>query len=334
MAAVLIFGGIIFFHELGHMLTAKAAGVRVYEFAVGMGPAIFKHEKNGTVYSIRLLPLGGFTMLEGEDEASDSPDSLSKKPLPARLAVFAAGSVFNLVLGYVILVILTAMNGYVGTTYVVDFTENSVSAGQLQVGDRILRVNGHRVMTSNDISYEFLRDADGLVELEVERNGERQTLNIQFTLEDYGDGVNAIDIDFRVAAVKAQLSDYFTYPINWSFSLMKQVWGSLIDLIGGRYQVNQLSGPVGVVSAIGEASKLGLDSVLLMAAFLAINIGIFNLLPFPILDGGKIVITIIESIAGRPINTRVMEWIMTGSVALIVLLMIYVTANDIFRLIE
>lgn len=332
LAAILVFGAIIFFHELGHFTAAKLSGVTVTEFAVGMGPLLLKKEYKGTVYSLRLLPVGGFTALEGEDEAVDSEHSLTNKPLLSRVSVFLAGSVFNIVMGYLILVVLTVMSGYVGTTYIAAFREGSISQSTLALGDKILKVNGHRVTTSNDITYEFLRDPDGLIDMTVQRGDETLTLPVRFRMEEISEGVNAIDIDFQVAAVPATPRDYVTYPINWGSSIVKQVWGALIDLVTGRFAVNQLSGPVGVVSAIGQASKLGLESLMLMAAMIAINIGIFNLLPLPILDGGKIIITVIEAAIGRPINARLIEGIMVGSVILIVGLMVYVTYNDIFRL--
>ena len=332
-AAVLIFGAIIFFHELGHFVVAKLAGVTVSEFSIGMGPVIFKRHKNGTDYSLRLLPLGGFVMLEGEDEDLDDPGSFSRKPVLHRIAILLAGSFSNIFMGYILLVILTFMLGYVGTTYVVGFEESAVSSEYLQDWDEIVKVNGRRVRTSNDIEYEFIRDADGLVELTVSRDGETVVMPIQFKMETIEE-VQLIDIDFIVAAIPATPVDYLTYPVNWGLSIIKQVWGALFDLLSGRIAVNQLSGPVGVVSAIGQASKMGIEDLLRMAAFIAINIGVFNLIPFPILDGGKIVLALIEGIFKRRINQKILEWVMTISIGLMVILMLYVTWNDIFRLIR
>lgn len=332
IAAILIFGGIILIHEFGHFMVAKLSGITVHEFSVGMGPAIYTRERKGTRYSLRILPIGGYVMLEGEDEESDAAGSFSQKPLLTRLAVLAAGSANNLILGYIILVILTAMMGYVGTTFVAAFNEGSVSQSQLMLGDRITRVNGHMVRTSNDITYEFLRDRDGLVDITFQRSGQTMTETIQFKMEQLEEGIQTIDLDFKVAAVPAKPLQYLTYPINWGFSIVKQVWGSFVDILTGRYAVNQLSGPVGVVSAIGKASSMGLESLLLIAAFIAINIGIFNLFPFPVLDGGKMLIAVLEAIIGKRINQRVLEWIMMISVGLLLALMLYVTWNDIFKL--
>ena len=335
VAAILIFGGIILVHELGHFTVAKWAGITVHEFAIGMGPAIYKKTKNGTVYSLRMLPVGGFVSMVGEDEPVDAPGSFSSKPLLPRLAVLFAGSFNNIVMGYLILVVLTIMTGYVGTTQVAAFNTGSVSSEQLQIGDKILKINGHRVHTSNDITYEFLRDRDGLIEIVVQRDGQTISLPpIQFKMEQLGEGVQAIDLDFKVAAIPAKPLQYVTYPVNWGLSIIKQVWGSLIDVITGRYAVNQLSGPVGVVSAIGKASKMGIENLLLIAAFIAINIGVFNLVPFPVLDGGKMAIAIIETVFRRRINQRILEWIMMVSVGLLLALMLYVTWNDIFRLFQ
>lgn len=334
IAAILIFGAIIFFHELGHFVAAKLAGVTVGEFSIGMGPAILKRKRAGTVYSIRMLPIGGYVMMEGEDADVDAPGSFSRKPVLHRIAILLAGSLSNIAMGYLILVVLTVMSGYVGTTVVAAFDEGSVSSSALSVGDRILRVNGHRVHTSNDITYEFLRDVDGLIDLTVERGGKALTLPVQFQMEQVAEDVQAISIDFKVAAVPAKPLDYLTYPVNWGLSIVKQVWGALIDLLTGRYAVNQLSGPVGVVSAIGQASRMGISSLLMMAAFIAINIGVFNLIPIPILDGGKVVIALIEALMRRRINQKLLDGVMAISVGLMVLLMLYVTWNDVFRLFE
>ncbi|MEG2144375.1 MAG: M50 family metallopeptidase, partial [Oscillospiraceae bacterium] len=235
-----------------------------------------------TLYSVRILPFGGFTSMEDDNTKEGS---FFTKPFSTKVLVLVAGSVFNIILGYVILVILTAMNGYVGTTTVIKFDDNAVSRSFLQEGDNILKLNNHRVRTSNDITYELLRDPDGLINFELMREGKKLEIPVQFQMQEIAEGVNAIKMDFFVLAKEPTPLDYVTYPINWSLSIIKQVWGSLIDLFTGRVPVNQLSGPVGIVGAIGKASKMGLDSLLLMTAFIAINLGVFNLLHLPILDG-------------------------------------------------
>lgn len=334
--AVLVFGLIVVIHEFGHFIVAKRAGVTIYEFSVGMGPALIKKEHGGIDYCLRLLPIGGYVSMAGEtdadDDGADDPDAFYRKPLLARILVLLAGPFNNLLLGYFVLVILTVMNGWVGTTCIAQLEEGTSAYGILQLGDRITAINGHRVYTSNDISYEFLRDEDGLMEITVRRDGETITSSIQFPLESY-DGQQYITIDFKVAAVVPTALDYVTYPINWGMSIIKEVWGSVIGLCTGRYAVNELSGPVGVVSAIGQAAKISMKTFIKMVAYITVNIGVMNLLPIPVLDGGRIVLEVCRSIFGDSAPYRkIFRILLAVSMGLLVFLMLYVTFLDITRL--
>jgi len=338
LIAVLIFGLIILIHEFGHYTVARCMGVTVYEFSIGMGPALWKTEKNGTTYALRLLPIGGYVSMEGENDLaqegeSDDPNAFSRKPVLQRVAILSAGVCNNLLLGYALLILLTALNGWVGTTQIIRLEEGTSAYGTLQVGDTITAVNGHRVRTSNDITYEFLRDEDGLVDLTVRRNGETQTHSIRFPLEVY-ENQQYITIDFKVAAVRPTALQYITYPVNWGISIVKEIWGTLLGLLTGRYAVNQLSGPVGVVTAIQKASRIGFRSLLNLAAYLTINIGVFNLLPVPILDGGRIVLELAcEVLPKKRFVKKVVGALMSISVLLLLLLMAVVTFQDITRII-
>ncbi len=331
ISVILVFGLLIFFHELGHFLFAKASRVSVNEFSIGMGPAVFKKQKGKTLYSIRLLPFGGYNMLE---EDREKEGCFENAPFYKKVVILLAGAAFNLILGYVLLSVITAMNGYIGTTVVAQFGENSKSSNYLKLGDEITRLNGHRVRTSNDIMYELTRDADGLIDVELIRDNQKMTIPVEFEMEEIAQGVNAIKMDFLVLAKDASFLDYLTYPFNWSMSLIKQVWGSLIDLLTGRVPVNQLSGPVGIVSVISQASKLGIKPLLMLSAFISVNLGIFNLLPLPILDGGKILIYFIEKLRGKPFSEKTLGIINNVSAAAIMLLVIYATTNDILRIIN
>ena len=331
ISVILVFGLLIFFHELGHFMFAKASKVSVNEFSIGMGPAIFKKQKGETLYSIRILPFGGYNMLEEDREKDGCFENAS---FLKKLMILLAGAAYNIILGYILLCIITAMNGYIGTTIVAQFGENAKSSQYLQLGDEITRLNGHRVRTSNDIMYELTRDADGLIDVELIRDNEKITVPVEFEMEEVAEGVNAIRMDFLVLAKDATFWDYLTYPLNWSLSLVKQVWGSLIDLITGRVPVNQLSGPVGIVSVIGQASKLGIKPLLMLSAFISINLGIFNLLPIPILDGGKILIYFIEKLRGKPFSEKTYNIMNNVSAAAILFLVLYATTNDVLRLIK
>ena len=331
IAALILFGIIILVHELGHFVVAKLAGIKVHEFSIGIGPSIWSKKRKDTLYSLRLFPIGGYNLIEGEDDHADTPGSFSSKPAYIRFLVLISGSMCNIFLGYIVLVILTFMNGYVGTTTVAAFGADSVSAQSIRLGDEIIKVNGRTVRTSNDITYEFLRDADGYIILTVGRDDAVYDMPIQFNMQIIDENTSVIDIDFKVAAIRASGIDYVTYPVNWSLSIVKQVWGSLIDLLKGRYTIHQLSGPVGVVSAIGYASTMGIERLLQMCAFIAINIGIFNLLPIPVLDGGKIVLLVFEKISGRVLPQRVVEAMMLTSMLLLIGLIVFTTYNDVFR---
>lgn len=237
-------------------------------------------------------------------------------------------------MGYLILVLLVAMTGYVGTTVVSSFGERSASAQVLQAGDKIVRINGHRVRTANDVSYELMKDQDGLVEMTVERDGEQLALPpIQFALEDLGDGIQTIRMDFRLVGKPAGFFDLVTYPVNWGISICKQVWYSLWGLATGVYDVNQISGPVGVSTMVSQAKNEGWDTLLLLVAILAINIGIFNLLPLPMLDGGKLVLILFEAATGIRVGEKIQTAINMAGMVMLVGLMLYVTYHDILKLV-
>lgn len=332
--AVIVFGALIFFHELGHFATAKLTGVRVNEFALGMGPAIFKFTKGETRYALRLFPLGGYCAFEGDDEESSDPRAFCNAQLWRRILIIVAGSLMNLLLGLILLGFLTTQQQSLGSTIVAGFHENSTSSRYLMEGDEILRVNNHRVYSDNDLVYEFMRDRDGVMEMQVLRGGEKLTLpNVTFQMRDVGDGAQAIFIDFKVRAVPKTVMGVVANSFNWTNSIVKQVWGSFIDLITGRYGINQLSGPVGVTSAIGQASSMGLRSLLLLVAFITVNLGVFNLLPLPALDGGRLIFLLIELVRRKPVSPKYEGLVHAVGFILLIGIMIIVTVNDVVRLV-
>lgn len=238
----------------------------------------------------------------------------------------------NLLLGLLILGFLSTQMTAFGSTIVGDFKEGATSSAVLNVGDEITHMNGHRVRTLNDISYEFSRARTGTMEMQVERDGERLTLpEVEFAMQEV-DGVSFITMDFRVMGIEKTPGGIITNTFNWTLSMVKQVWGSLIDLITGRYTVNQLSGPVGVTSAISEASTLGWQSVLLLVALITINLGVFNLLPLPALDGGRIVFLLIELVRHKPLDPKYEGMVHAIGFLLLLSLMLVVTFNDIIKL--
>ncbi len=334
LASVLVFGTVIFVHELGHFLTAKLSKITVHEFAIGMGPALIKFRKNGTLYALRLVPIGGFVSMEGEDEESDEQGSFTRAPLANRILVIVSGAIMNLILGFILVVILTSSSEAITSKTIAEFYEGATTqASGLMVDDEIVAVNGRRCFTTYDVSYEFARAQNGMADLTVIRNGETVELEgIQFDTftDEYGN--NQFVIDFKVYGIKKTFTSVVTSSFEFMLSLIRMVVISLTDLVTGRIAINNLSGPVGIVTAIGEASGAGLSSLIMLTALITVNLGVFNLVPFPALDGGRLAFLIIEAIRRKPLNPRYEIAINAAGFMLLIGLMLFATFNDITRI--
>lgn len=340
LIAILVFGLLIFIHELGHFLTAKWAGIKVLEFAMGMGPTLFKFTRGDTTYAIRLFPIGGFVAVEGEHEESGDQHAFGNVPVYKRVLFVVAGAAMNLILGLVLLGILSAQANLLGTTEVAAFADDAVSSQQLQVGDVIKRVNGHRVHSDNDLVYEFMRERDGVMEMVVERpNGdssmnETLTLQVPFRMDvtEEDESVSFLYLDFKVVGVEPTAWGVVQNAFNWTGSMVRQVWGSLVDLVTGRFGFNQLSGPVGVTQAIGQASSNGSRSLMMLISLITINLGVFNLLPIPALDGGRLLFLLVELFRREPLNPKYEGYVNAVGFVLLIGLMIAVTFSDVIKL--
>lgn len=335
LLTLLVFIVIIVLHEAGHFAAAKLSGVRVNEFALGMGPALFKKQWGETTYSIRAFPIGGFCSMEGEDAASDDPRAFCNIKVGKRMIVVLAGAVMNLVLGYLILVGVTCAMPVLTTNTVAKFADNaSTQASGLQVGDVIKKVNGRSIWVENDISYELVKDADGVVEMEVLRDGSLVTLpEVTFAFDGEGDDRSLI-IDFKVVGEKKTVGGVLSYSFRKAASVGRLVWVSLLDLVTGRASLNDLSGPIGMTKVVGEAARVGVSSFFLLVAFITINVGIFNLLPLPALDGGRMLFLLVEAVRGKPVKPEREGLVHAIGFALLILLMVVVAVNDVFKLIR
>lgn len=332
MLAVVIFGVFIFVHELGHFLTAKAFGMKVNDFALGFGPALFKFTKGDTTYALRVFPLGGYVSLDGEDEESEDDRSYTKQKLWKRAAVMAAGGFMNLLLGFIVVLVVLNMQGMLGTTTISNFQKQSVSSEALQVGDQITKINGSRVHIDNDIVFGLVRDADGMVEMQVKREGSLLDLQVPFQITKNPDGSNAVYIDFTVLPLEKTVGSVLYNGWHYTGSIAKMVWVSLLDLLSGKVGVNQLAGPLGVTEVISQASSMGLRPLLMLVAFITINLGVFNLLPLPALDGGKLLFLLIEAVFRKPVPAKYENYVHTAGMVLLLGLMVFVTFNDIVRI--
>lgn len=331
--AVLVFGFLIFFHELGHFSVGKLSGMRVNEFAVGMGPSIWHKQKGETKYSLRLLPIGGYVSVEGEDEGSSDPRAFCNVRLWKRILFVCAGALMNLLLGFVILSILVAMRSSLPTTIVSEFRDGATSNAYLQKYDKILKINGTSVFTSNDITFSMISDKDGVVDFTVLRDGEKLEIPaIDFGMQVTEDGTRLINLDFYVFSQQKTFLGGVKYAFLWMFSIVRQVWLSLVNLITGNFTMSELSGPVGVSTAIGQASSAGLTTLLLLVGFITVNLGVFNLLPIPALDGGRLIFLLIELVLRHPVNPKYEGFVHAAGFVALMGLMLVVTFNDIVRL--
>ena len=263
---ILLFGVLIFIHEFGHFITAKLSGVKVNEFALGMGPVIWKTRKKDTQYALRLLPIGGFVSMEGEDEDSEEEGSFSKARIWNKILIVTAGALMNLILGFLLLVIVVSQQQAIGTTTVARFEDGATSSQMLQVDDKILKINGSSINIDYDIIYTMMRDSDGAVDMVVLRDGQKIELTgIPFSTEEMEDGTVTTTLDFKVYGREKTVGGVLRQAFFYTGTVAKLVWTSLIDIVTGRFGINQLSGPVGVASAVGEASSMGLSSFLMLA---------------------------------------------------------------------
>lgn len=337
--AILSFCIIIIVHELGHFLVAKAFKMNVYEFSIGMGPVIFRKRGKKTDFSLRFLPIGGSVQL-GEDEESEDPNAFINKPVWQRMLVIVAGAVMNLILGLIVCAASILSSGRVVTNEIGGFYDNSASSSYLQEGDRIVSINGLSVWSDRDISYALQNtvakasDDDTHVSYDfvVDRNGQSVVLDdVEFAIRRLEDGSKSIYLDFYVYANSLSFSNTVEYTFRTSVSYGRLVVMSLIDLIRGNYGLNDLSGPIGVVSAVSDIPLVDIDQLLSMIALITINIGIFNLLPIPALDGARFLFLLIEAIRRKPVPLKYEAIVHFVGFAALMILMLVVTFNDIFR---
>lgn len=347
--AILAFCIMIILHEMGHFFAAKACGMKVSEFSFGMGPRLFKIQGKETLYTIKLLPLGGSVQL-GEDEESDDPRSFRNKPVWQRIIVLLAGPIMNLILGIIVCIIAILINGRVVSATIGGFLGDSpVSSDYIQAGDEIVEINGHSIWSSMDISYALQNsalqatdDTDYITyDFKVKRGDEIVEFNgVKFAVAHSESGESSVVLDFYVNAYKLDFGNVFVYSFKEAATYGRLVWISLVDLINGTYGLNDLSGPVGVVSAITQSATASTDmqenfyNLLRMIAIITINLGIFNLLPVPALDGARIVFLIIELIRRKPMKPEYEGMVHFIGFAALMVLMLVVTYNDIVRLVS
>ena len=436
---VLLFELIIFFHEGGHFITAKKSGVKVNEFALGMGPKLFSFTKGETTYSLRLFPIGGYCAMEGEDEESDNPRAFTNAKVWKRMIIIVAGAFMNIVLGLLMMFVLVVQTPAFSSTTVSGFSENSFSANSgLKAGDTIVKLNNYSIWCSQDMSFaiatlkckvvdgttltvykedccinlctlyaeayndkkasyskkqldnvlkivdegcERINNAASKVEakslmddyysdielnlgvkdykipeikerktrqrfqtdMEVTRNGKNVTLKdvqLYTYLESKDAKEPTVAIDYYVAPIEKNVGTVLSQTGLQTVSVARMVWSSLIGLVTGQFSIKDISGPVGAATAISQVASKGLESsfleafnnILFMMMLISVNLGIFNMLPFPALDGGRFLFLLIEFIFRKPIPRRVEQIVNGVGLGILLLFMAVITVKDIWVL--
>lgn len=355
LIAILMFGILIAVHEFGHFITAKLTGVKVNEFSIGMGPQLWKKQKGETLYSLRLFPIGGFCAMEGEDEATGDPRAFTVQPAWKKIVILVAGAFMNFVLGLVLLLIVISQGRFVLTPVVSGLVEGFPNQpGQvLQVGDRITKVDGHVIYLRSDI-FLFLSRVEGRsVDLEIDRDGERLVLDdYPLTLvEENGSKRLMLGIvlnDYQEATLGVKLK----YAWMESIDNVRLVWYSLGELFRGAVGLQDMSGPVGIISMVGEVGEQGaqsaqannqpaflgaLNNILSFSAFIAINLAVMNLLPIPALDGGRVLFVLVNGVftllTHKKLDPKYEGYVHAAGFVLLIGLMIVVAVSDVWKLI-
>lgn len=378
IVTILIFLVLISLHEFGHFAMAKASGVCVLEFSIGMGPAVLKKQKGETLYSLRLLPIGGYCKLEGEDEQTDSKRAFVNQKLWKRFLVIAAGAVLNILLGFAVFMIIVGMQKTVSTTTIGSIEERAYIAGTgIQAGDKIVEVNGHKITFYKDIAY-YLNSVGEKDEINVavKRNGEKLSFSFLPSYEQQhivydAEGasittvVNGIEkqsyltftdeqkkayedmagqeentqryiLGFVAEREPVSVKNIFSESYHYTVFVVKLVYNALAELVTGKTGIEQFSGPVGVAAAVDTAvhsKQYSVLNVLNLIAMLTINLGIFNLLPIPALDGGRLFFLLIELIFRKPVPPDKEGLVHTVGMLLLLIFAAVILFNDVMKLI-
>ena len=340
--AILLFGFIIFIHEFGHFFTAKLSGIRVNEFAIGMGPTLFHFTKGETKYALRAFPIGGFCAMEGEDEESEDDHAFNNKPVWKRILVVIMGAVMNIILGLIIMMIILGQQPAFNSTSIAEFTKGSATqAAGLQAGDVFTSIDGYKIFGDKDLSFALATANPAKVDIQVLRGGKPlEFKNVQFNTKSVN-GKNVLQLDFFVQPIQKNIGTLIAKSAQDTVSTVRMIWYSLIGLLTGKYGFNDMAGPVGAANAIGEAASIGLqqnfmaafNNILFMMMIITVNLGVVNLLPFPALDGGRLVFLIVEGIRRKPVNPKYEGWVNAAGFCLLIGLMVIITFSDILRLV-
>ena len=346
LLAILIFGALIFVHELGHFLAAKSLGVKVNEFAICMGPAIAQKTVGETTYSLRCIPIGGYCAMEGEDAASDNPRAFTSAKWWKRLIILVAGSFMNFLAGFLIItLVFSSAQGFSTARISAFYPDSAMEAGGLRAGDTFWSIGGQRVYLASDVSLLLGRLSEPETEITVLRDGQKVTFS-DFHVEKHEyeiDGETQLLYGMNLSYEDATFGRLLRNSWYSCIDFCRMVWMGLSDLITGRAGLQDMGGPVTIVHAMNEQGKAaentaeGVLNVLYLAAFIAVNLAVMNMLPIPALDGGRVflllVTTVIEAITRKKIDPKYEGYIHAAGMVLLLAFMAFITFHDVWMLI-
>ena len=346
--AILIFSLLIFLHELGHFVAAKAFGVQVNEFSMFMGPAIFRKQKGETLYTIRCIPIGGYCAMEGEDGDTDNPRAFGKAKVWKRFVILVSGAAMNLIAGFLIVVIVNCFTQIV-MPQIADLRPGSalIQEGGLEVGDTLISIDGKEIVNTKDFSNVLSANPDKTVyDVVVSRNGKElllddvQLIPTKFEADEHGKAGTFYGITWTVRY--ANFGEILSQSWKDCIYFAEMVWTGLDMLLSGEAGIKDMSGPVGIVTMMNdtannaENAKSAVLQLLFFGGFISVNLGIMNMLPVPALDGGRVfallVTAVIEKITRKKINPKYEGYIHAAGLVLLLILMAVVMFNDVFRI--
>ncbi len=342
--AIIAFGVLIAIHEFGHFIVAKACKVKVNEFSIGMGPAILKKQGKETLYALRLLPVGGFCAMEGEDMDTGDERAFARQSAWKRALILVAGAAMNFILGFLIVAVIYSSANAFYTNEVVKTAEGFPSTENgIQVGDRIYSIDGHRVLYSSNFAT-YMQRGGNTVDMVVIRDGMKVTLK-DYTLKpaEYS-GVMSYGVSFGY--VKADLWQKLKYTGYATYDFVRMVWMGLSDLVTGAAGLKEMSGVVGIVGTINdvgheieeqESRSAAIEQIMYLVAFIAVNLAVMNLLPIPALDGGRlfflIINVIIERVFHKKLDPKYESYVHAAGMVALLGLMAVIMISDIRKLI-
>lgn len=338
---ILILGIIVFIHELGHFIFAKIAGIYVYEFSLGMGPAIFtfKRKNDETKYSIRLFPIGGYVQMAGEeieiDEKVPVEKRLQSKTWLQKFSTMIAGVMFNFILAIVFFFIVGLIQGVPNSKPYIAVIDEKLPAYQagLEKGDLILAINNKRITNNDQLLIQLEINKGEKLEFKVKKeNGEIKKYTIE-PKQVEEDGQKTYKYGFTPDfTIKRGFLRSVGYGFSKTFTYAVQIIEVLGYLITGKLSLDNLSGPIGIYSVVGETAKAGFAAVLFLIAYMSVNVGVINLIPFPAFDGGRLLFLIIEKIKRKPVDQKIENMIHSIGFLILMILIVAITCNDIIKI--